>query len=376
MSVVMGDVLEELADFFRRFVILTPAQADTLALWAAHTHVFHLFAHTPYLAITSPTKRAGKTLLLSSLELLVARPWRVVDVTPAALFRKVADARPTMLIDELDASGVSAHLRSLLNAGFEKGGTIPRVETIAGERVVVEFSAYCPKAFAGIGRPLPTTVADRSIPIRLQRRAPDEPVERFRVGTATAISTALRNELVVFLEGHTDHLANSDPAVPDELHDRTQDIWVPLMALAEVAGPAWVHRASHAALEVSAGIEEEDPAVNLLADIRAVFETTAAAKLATAELLGELARLEDPHYDRETPDPARLARILREFGISPKTLRVGPRTPKGYERAQFEDAWRRYLRPQQPQHPQRREPLELTIAEAGAITTPPAAVSC
>jgi hypothetical protein len=38
-----------------------------------------------------------------------------------------------------------------------------------------------------------------------------------------------------------------------------------------------------------------------------------------------------------------LARLLAPFGIAPTTIRVGEQTPKGYQPAQFEDAFARYL---------------------------------
>ena len=64
-------LLDDVARFVRRFVVLTEAQADTLALWVAHTHAFEAAETTPYLAITSAEKRSGKTRLLEVLELLV-----------------------------------------------------------------------------------------------------------------------------------------------------------------------------------------------------------------------------------------------------------------------------------------------------------------
>jgi hypothetical protein len=38
-----------------------------------------------------------------------------------------------------------------------------------------------------------------------------------------------------------------------------------------------------------------------------------------------------------------LARLLRMFGIHSNSIRIGERTPKGYMRAWFEDAFDRYL---------------------------------
>jgi len=44
-----------------------------------------------------------------------------------------------------------------------------------------------------------------------------------------------------------------------------------------------------------------------------------------------------------------LAKLLKPFGIAPKSVRLGPRnTPKGYMAAQFEDAFARYLPPIPP----------------------------
>ena len=36
----LGELLDELAGFVRRFVVMSPAQADAIALWIVHTHVF------------------------------------------------------------------------------------------------------------------------------------------------------------------------------------------------------------------------------------------------------------------------------------------------------------------------------------------------
>jgi hypothetical protein len=46
--------------------------------------------------------------------------------------------------------------------------------------------------------------------------------------------------------------------------------------------------------------------------------------------------------------PSGLASHLRPFGIRPDSVRFGGKTLKGYQRLQFEDAWRRYLPPFPP----------------------------
>jgi hypothetical protein len=94
-TIELGELLDELAGFVRRFVVMSPAQSDVAALWIAHTRCFEASAQTPYLAISSAEKRSGKTRLLEVLELLVARPWLTGRVTAAVLARKVDTERPT-----------------------------------------------------------------------------------------------------------------------------------------------------------------------------------------------------------------------------------------------------------------------------------------
>ena len=100
----LDEVLDEVAGFVRRFVVMSEAQADAVALWVVHTHAFDAAEQTPYLAISSAEKRSGKTRLLEVLELLVARPWLTGRVTAAVLARKVDAERPTLLLDESDAA--------------------------------------------------------------------------------------------------------------------------------------------------------------------------------------------------------------------------------------------------------------------------------
>jgi len=54
---------------------------------------------------------------------------------------------------------------------------------------------------------------------------------------------------------------------------------------------------------------------------------------------------------------AQLAQALRPFKIRPKTLRVSGKTPKGYERSAFEEAWSSYctapMPPTAPRSPTR-----------------------
>jgi hypothetical protein len=64
-----------------------------LSLWSIATHLFGGFDTFPYLAVTSPTKRCGKTRVGELLEGLCANPEATVQMTPAALFRLVHETK-------------------------------------------------------------------------------------------------------------------------------------------------------------------------------------------------------------------------------------------------------------------------------------------
>jgi hypothetical protein len=177
-------VLDDVAGFIRRFVSLSPEQAFVVALWVLHTHAFDAADSTPYLAITSAEKRSGKTRLLEILELVVARPWLTGRVSAAALVRKIDAEAPTLLLDESDAAFAgdkeySEALRGILNSGHRRGGKTSLCVGQGSNITFKDFSVFAPKAVAGIGK-LPDTIADRSIPIRLERKKPGEGVARFR----------------------------------------------------------------------------------------------------------------------------------------------------------------------------------------------------
>jgi hypothetical protein len=68
-----ADVLNGLAETFRRYIALPTGAADALALWCAHAHAFKAFICSPRLNISSPEKGCGKTTLRDVVGLFVPR---------------------------------------------------------------------------------------------------------------------------------------------------------------------------------------------------------------------------------------------------------------------------------------------------------------
>ena len=228
-----AELLDDLAATFRRFLHL-PSQADTSgALWVIHTYTFEASPVTPRLAITSPEKRCGKTTLLELVAALACKPQMASNITAAATFRLIEMARPTLLVDEADTFlGQHEELRGVLNSGHRSTGAVVRVEERGGELVPAMFSTWAPVAIAMIGR-LPGTLADRSIEVRMTRRAPGEAAERWRCDRLEQFAQ-LRRRCARWAQDHLDGLREADPEMPAPLHDRAADNWRPLLAIADL----------------------------------------------------------------------------------------------------------------------------------------------
>jgi hypothetical protein len=318
--------LDEIAAFVQRFVILKRSELLVISLWIAHTWAFEASDATPYLAVTSAEMRSGKTRLLEILELLVRSPWRTGRVTPAVLARKVESDCPTLLLDEWDATArgnqeFTETLRGILNAGHRRNGKVSVCGPKSGGYKPTDFRVFCPKVIAGIGK-LPATIADRSIQIRLKRKAPGEKVDRFRTKLVLGEGNNLKTQLTAWVSAQLKNLKEAHPELPECLSDRQQDGAEPLLAIADAAGGDWPSSARAALLELysSNNGAEESLGVSLLSDIRDIFWETDAEELSSRELVGALSKLDGrpwPALDHSGPiTPNVLARLLAPFDIS------------------------------------------------------------
>ena len=339
-------LLDAIAATFRRFLALPTHASTVLALWVLHAYSFQACFTSPFLAITSPAKRCGKTLLLIVLGALVPRRLFASNVTPAVLFRMIEKYGPTLLIDEADTFvRDNDELRGVLNSGHTRTTAVV-IRAVGDDHDPRAFSTWCPKAIALIGK-LPETLADRAIEVAMRRRTVGERVERLRQDRIEAECAQFRREAARWAADHLADLQDADPAVPPELHDRAADCWRPLLALADCAGAGWPALAREAAKALSGVTDDDDQpaAVLVLADARAIFGVR--EELSSADLVTALKALDSrpwaswgKHGTGLTTNG--LARLLRDFGIQPTKLRCGANTFNGYTRRTFEDAWTRY----------------------------------
>lgn len=348
-----ADLLDALSCFIRRFVWLTDAQATVLALWVIHTHALAAADLTPYLSIASAEKQSGKTRLLEVLKLFVANPWFTGRTSAAALVRKIASEGPTLLLDETDATfkqnqEYTEALRGILNSGYARGGCATLCVGKGSEQHVEDFPTFGAKALAGIGR-LPDTLSDRSIPIALKRKLPGAHVERFRRRQVEPAGRVLAHKCASWAQEHLDTLKEARPESLGCISDRREEVVEPLLAIADQAAGDWPSRARRAIVQIfdGPGAEDQSIRVQLLADIRLVFEERQTDKITTDDLIEGLAKFESsPWAELNHGKPISrhgLSRLLRAFQIAPRVIRVEEKTPRGYHRDQFEEAWRVYL---------------------------------
>ncbi len=342
-------LLNELRRTFLRFLAL-PEHADVaLALWPLYTHAHDLFDVSPFLGITSPEMRCGKTRTLELLSLMVRRALPAANVTPAALFRTVEKYAPTLLIDEADTFAKrNDELRGILNSGHRRA-TAYIIRTTGDEHEPRRFSTWCPKAYALIGR-MPETVMDRSIVVTMRRRAPHEETERLYASELEADMNIARRQMARWVADHVQALSAADPELPTSLDDRAADNWRPIIAIADEAGGDWPRLAREAAIKLSASSgDNSSTRVLLLRDIRDLFTHRGTDRLASQEIVEELSRMEErpwPEWRNGKPMTKRaLAKQLEPFGIRPKGIRIADRTPRGYLRDEMLDAFTRYLTP-------------------------------
>jgi hypothetical protein len=336
-------LLTDVADTFTRYLLL-PETADTaLALWAAHAHCFEAFTHTPRLNITAPEKGCGKSLVFDVLEALTPKALRTENVTTAVVFRLIEKYQPTLLVDEYDTFiKDNEDLRGCFNAGHKRGGHHLRCEGDNNE--VKAFRTFAPVALAGIGG-LPGTLHDRSIVLKMTRAKPGEVRQQFDARHVEP-EREINRKLARWCMDNIDALKTREPTLPDGVYNREADNWRPLAAIAEAAGGEWPARLREAIAALRGDSEDTAPTM-LLADIRRYFEHHDQDRVPSHDLADWLITLEDrpwPEWRHGRPiTAASVSRLLKGFGIKSKQIRFDEENLRGYQAADFRDAFDRYL---------------------------------
>jgi putative DNA primase/helicase len=359
-----ADLLEEISGLATRHLSLPEHGADSVSLWVALTWLTDKVRILPLLAITSPEKGCGKTTVLEVLRRVCYRAKSTSNISPAALFRFVEMYQPTLLIDEGDSFlKDNEELRGILNSGHSRTSAFV-IRTAGDDHEPREFSTWCPKAIAAIGK-LPDTIHDRSILLGMRRRSIGETVAP--IPDEDGLFLILRQKLARWTTDNGTRIAIDRPTLPDGVANRRADNWRILVAIADAAGGRWpdAARAACRAASTESG-EDESLKVMLLTDLREIFAVdTKLGSERVTELLAAMPERPWPDCNHGKPiSQKQLARWLKDFGIRSKNMRLpsSPRVVKGYEVEQFEDAWSRYLPGKEPLHRYKPDPARAAAA--------------
>jgi len=153
------------------------------------------------------------------------------------------------------------------------------------------------------------------------------------------------------------------------------------IAIADLAGGSWPDRARRACIRLVNAAAEADAdnsaSLRLLTDLRSIFGAT--DKLYTGTILDRLRNIEDSPWADLTAH--QLAKALRPFEAHPKDVREGGTGPprKGYDRADLDDAFTRYLKPTETinvadttaTEPETATGLTSHVADVAGVADPP-----
>ncbi len=354
-----AELLDAVYKALKKYVIF-PSESAAIAvtLWVAATHALPAWQHATRLVIRSPQKRCGKSRLLDIVMLLSFNPLMSSDMSTAVIYRSIGDNdanTPTLLIDEADAlfgtkikAEQNEDLRGLLNSGFQRGRSTRRC--VGPTQVPTEFNTFAMCALASI-KNLPDTIQDRAAIIDLKRRRPGETVARFRARRDTAPLVTLRDQLTEWARDtqRLQRLGDIEPSMPDGVEDRQQDAWEPMVAIADEAGGHWPEKARNACENLCQFDEIGDEDMQLLSDIKSIFDDCVSDFLPTVQLIRDLRECDESPWKDDDLTAHRLSKHLRPFGVRSKH---GPgKTARGYWRRDFMDAFTRYIRPEASNRP-------------------------
>lgn len=348
-------LVDDIQKFIKRFSWFDTSSFDyslPLALWVIGTQLYTDFDAYPYLVITSATKRSGKTRLSEILSFISANPVSSGAMTPASMFKTMADERPTIFIDEAESlsSEAASNMRTVLNMGYRKGQKVRRVK---GEQVM-EYEVYCPKVFVLIGD-VYDTLKDRSIIVRMRRATVAVEMERFVFEPTKAEGAVLRDRIAEWIEEN--HSALIDSFVKfqgiDFLTDRDEEIWTPLFVICQMIAPEKLAELQRLAVDIAtektqdsrrytelenqeSKIADDEYATRLLRDVCEIVD--GKKYLPTSEILEKLRAIPTAPwrvYKGEGITMHSLATMLSRFGVAPRSVQTGKgrkdrKVSKGY----------------------------------------------
>jgi hypothetical protein len=236
-----AELFKMMATMFSRFIDLPAAHASgvtaTAICWAMLTYCYQTWDAVPYLFVGGPLG-SGKSRLFEVLSRLVFRPLSSSNMTGPALFRTLHAQGGCLLLDEAERlkntqDPATSEILSMLLAGYKKGGTATRLDSVGDTFKMVSFDVFGPKALACIAG-LPPALASRAIPVTMFRSPPGSVKPRQRIDADPESWQRLRDALhaLALEHGPTWLELPLRTDVCPMMSGRDFELWQPLLAIA------------------------------------------------------------------------------------------------------------------------------------------------
>jgi hypothetical protein len=230
-TIKVGEVFNGIHDLFKRYVdFRSDIESRILSLWVVGTYFYQMFPAYPYLALNGP-KNSGKSTVLRVLQPLAFNMISTSDPTGASMFRLIHYTSCTVGIDEAERyhnprdPGMQ-QIRQLLNSGYKQG--MPAIRITGEDMKPQAFDVYSPKILAAI-MGLEDILASRCIAIPMRRT--DKKMPAFPPDFDGA---GIRHQLYTLALTHFRSIHRNYFQRPElhKLHNRSSELWSPLVALA------------------------------------------------------------------------------------------------------------------------------------------------
>jgi len=342
-------IVEEIKKQINNFCILPDNYLSPLVAWIIGTYCFNSFRIYPKLCIYSPQKRCGKSTLMEVLDALTSNALMASNVSPAVIYRVIEVYQPTLLLDEADTwlvgRNVNDEMRGIINSGHTK--TTAKVLRCDGDKSEPKaFSTWAPMVIGMIGKP-PSTIVDRSIMLPMRRKLKDETVFKLPVDFK-ALCVDLRRAILRWVNDNGEQIKAIQLTPPKLTNDRAMDNWTSLLILAQYIGEPLLTEVSTSYFAINnEDTDEEDIGIELLKDIRSIFDMLKVDRIHSQVLVMQLTLIEGrpwAEWKHGKPMTANsLSRLLKPFNIRPKDIRENTIVKKGYDKKEFLDAFDRYI---------------------------------
>lgn len=236
-----SDLFIKLKGFIQTYIYLKDEKLYTvLALWIITTYCYKTFSCIPYLHLCG-NKGSGKSTLLTILKDLCFNAVLWSNITESVIFRYIDISNATLLLDEVESlnNPKNKNITCILNAGFQKDGTVARTNYSKESQKIINYSTYSMKAMAGIND-IPEVLQDRCLNITMSKKPKNITLQKHFSSSKkiqTETSNIVQNLYIFALQNisniHTVY-ENIDVTLPDNLSPRDTDMLLPLFTIAKI----------------------------------------------------------------------------------------------------------------------------------------------